>query len=75
MQSLAAQLPGRSETFTKQLLRIAFKFAGEPQTEDVIESIYRESIENRETEQSNCAESSHQVSPDKSEELGEGIDE
>jgi hypothetical protein len=42
MQSLAAQLPGQSETFTKQLLRIAFKFAGEPQTEDVIESIYQE---------------------------------
>ena len=43
MQSLAYQLPGQSETFTKQLLRIAFKFAGEPQTEDVIEKIYQES--------------------------------
>jgi hypothetical protein len=48
MQSLAAQLPGQSETFTKQLLRIAFKFAGEPQTEDMIEDIYRESIESNE---------------------------
>ena len=45
MQVLAAQLPGQSETFTKQLLRIVFKFAGEPQTEDVIESIYQESFE------------------------------
>ena len=46
MQSLAAQLPGQSETFTKQLLRIAFKFAGEPQTEDMIEQIYKESVTN-----------------------------
>jgi hypothetical protein len=44
MQSLASQLPVQSETFTKQLLRIAFKFAGEPQTEDVIEQIYQESV-------------------------------
>ena len=47
MQSLAAQLPGQSETFTKQLLRIVFKFAGEPQTEDVIKSIYKEAITNK----------------------------
>jgi len=44
LQSLATQLPGHSETFTKQLLRIAFKFSGEPQTEDVIERIYQEAI-------------------------------
>ena len=46
LQSLSEQLPGRSETFTKQLLRIAFKFAGEPQTEDVIKNIYQEAITN-----------------------------
>jgi hypothetical protein len=46
MQSLATQLPGQSETFTKQLLRIVFKFSGEPQTENVIEQIYQESISN-----------------------------
>jgi hypothetical protein len=46
MQSLAAQLPGQSQTFTKQLLRIAFKFAGEPQTEDIINNIYQESLDN-----------------------------
>ena len=44
MQSLTSQLPGSSETFTKQLLRIVFKFAGEPQTEDVIDKIYREAL-------------------------------
>ena len=44
MQTLAAQLPGQSETFTKHLLRLAFKFSGEPQTEDVIEEIYKEAV-------------------------------
>jgi len=44
MQVLASQFPGQSETFAKQLLRIVFKFAGEPQTEDVIEKIYQEPI-------------------------------
>ena len=45
MQTLASQLPGQSETFIKHLLRIVFKFAGEPKTEDVIENIYQEAIE------------------------------
>lgn len=49
MQSLAPQLPGQSETFTKQLLRIVFKFSGEPQTEDVIESIYQEALKIKST--------------------------
>ena len=44
MQVLASQLPGQSETFTKQLLRIVFKFAGEPQAEYVIENIYSEAL-------------------------------
>jgi hypothetical protein len=35
-------LPGSSESLTKQILRIAFKFSGGPLTEDVIESIYQE---------------------------------
>ena len=65
MQSLAAQLPGNSETFTKQLLRIVFKFAGEPQTEDVIEAIYQEAINN---ELTTSGASSKIPSPD----LGEG---
>jgi hypothetical protein len=42
LQMLASQLPGRSESFTKQMLRMAFKFAGEPQTEADIEQIYHE---------------------------------
>jgi hypothetical protein len=46
MQSLAAKLPGQSETFIKQMLRIVFKFSGEPQTEDMIEQIYQESVTN-----------------------------
>ena len=45
LQTLATQLPGRSESYTKQMIRLLFKFAGEPQTEDVIEDIYRQSIE------------------------------
>jgi len=61
MQSLASQLSGQSETFTKQLLRIVFKFVGEPQTEDVIESIYRESIEDKKMEQSNNSEPSEEL--------------
>ena len=44
MQTLANQLPGRSESFTKQMLRLAFKFAGEPVTEGVIDDIYTEAI-------------------------------
>ena len=61
MQVLAAQLPGRSETFTKQLLRIAFKFAGEPQTEDVIESIYQESILNSAKPNESSSEQSEEL--------------
>ena len=60
MQSLAAQLPGRSETFAKQMLRIVFKFSGEPQTEDVIERIYSEALENE-----------NLVSPSSSEQVSE----
>lgn len=46
LQTLSEHLPGKSEAFTKQLLRIVFKFAGEPQTVDIIESIYKEAISN-----------------------------
>ena len=56
MQSLAAQLPGQSEIFTKQLLCIAFKFAGEPQPEDVIDSIYKEALDNEKTAQPSSSE-------------------
>ena len=45
MQILALQLPGKSETFIKQMIRLAFKFSGEPQTEGVIEDIYQESLQ------------------------------
>ena len=38
-------LPGQSEAFIKQLLRMVFRYAGEPQTEDVVEDIYQEAIE------------------------------
>ena len=62
MQSLASQLPGQSETFTKKLLRIVFKFAGEPQTEDIIDNIYRESIEYKNTEQSSNSELGEEMS-------------
>ncbi len=46
LQTLADQLPGRSESFTKQMIRLMFKFSGEPQAEDVIEKIYKESLSN-----------------------------
>jgi hypothetical protein len=61
MQSLASQLPGPSETFIKQLLRIVFKFAGEPQTEDVIESIYQESLDNEKTASSSSSEQGEEL--------------
>ena len=56
MQSLADQLPNQSNNFARRLLRIAFKFAREPQTEDVIENIYKDAISN-ETEDSNSSSS------------------
>ena len=61
MQSLAAQLPGQSETFTKQLLRIAFKFAGEPQTEDIIEQIYKESLTSSDVPHESSSEQSEEL--------------
>jgi hypothetical protein len=61
MQSLATQLPGRSETFAKQMLRIVFKFAGEPQTEDVIDSIYQEALDNEKTAQPSNSEPSEEL--------------
>ena len=47
LQTLAEQLPGRSESFTKQMIRLMFKFSGEPQSEDDIERIYQEAVENK----------------------------
>ena len=44
MKTLAGQLPGESETFIKQMLRLAFKFSGEPQTEEEIHKMYKESV-------------------------------
>jgi len=46
LETLTGQLPGTSETFTRQALRLFFKFSGEPQPEDVIETIYREARSN-----------------------------
>ena len=51
-QALTTQLPGESETLTKELLRMAFKFAGEPKTEEVIENIYNEAISSRSSSRS-----------------------
>jgi len=56
MQVLASQLPGQSETFTKQLLRIVFKFAGEHQAEDVIENIYSEALADKRSSSSSFDE-------------------
>jgi hypothetical protein len=44
IQTLADQLPHRSPTFSKQTLRMFFKFAGEPQSQETIESIYTEAF-------------------------------
>jgi len=52
MQTLATLLPGKSETFIKQILRIVYKFAGEPQTGDFIESIYEEAFKASSSERS-----------------------
>jgi len=50
MQTLSVQLPGKSETFIKQMLRIVYKFSGEHQTEDFINDIYQEASEDRSSE-------------------------
>ena len=42
IETLAEQFTGHSETFTKQALRMFFKFSGEPQTEDKILRMYEE---------------------------------
>ena len=52
MQSLSSMLPGQSETFIKQLLRIVFRFTGEPITEDIVESIYQEASKANNSERS-----------------------
>lgn len=46
LQTLTGQLPGSSESFTRQALRMFFKFSGEPQSEETIETIYREARSN-----------------------------
>jgi len=60
-QTLTSQLPGNSETYTKELLRIAFKFAGEPKTEAIIESIYQESLESENVDPLSSSEGSEEL--------------
>jgi hypothetical protein len=43
MQAAAAQLPGKSETFNRLLLKLVYRFAGEPQDEEVLAKILEES--------------------------------
>ena len=47
MQSAAMQLPGKSETFNRLLLKLVYRFAGEPQDEEVLAKILGESEANR----------------------------
>jgi hypothetical protein len=47
LQTLASQLPGRSQEYTKQMLRMAFKFSGEPLSEENIQQIFREAQTNQ----------------------------
>ena len=42
LQSLAVQLPGRSRTFTRLLVKAVFRFAGEPQDDEVLDVILEE---------------------------------
>ncbi len=69
LQTLADQLPGRSESFTKQMIRLMFKFSGEPQSEDVIENIYNEAIVSQKTSSPSCSEVYPEGSEGPSEEL------
>ena len=39
---MAGQLPGKSETYTKLLMKLVFRNAGEPQADDVIDEILKE---------------------------------
>jgi len=48
LRNLAQELPGRSPTLQRLLLRLAFKFAGEPQAEEVLDAILEESREGEE---------------------------
>jgi hypothetical protein len=47
MQAAAAQLPGKSESFNKLLLKLVYRFAGEPQDEELLSKILNESESNR----------------------------
>jgi hypothetical protein len=46
LQSLAMQLPGRSRTFTRLLVKSVFRFAGEPQDDEVLDVILEEAEAN-----------------------------
>jgi hypothetical protein len=47
MQAAATQLSGKSSTFNKLLLKLVYRFAGEPQDEEVLAKILEESDHHR----------------------------
>jgi hypothetical protein len=47
MQTLVNKLFARSDSFTKQMLRLAFKFSGEELTLGVVDDISQEAITNK----------------------------
>lgn len=42
MQNLSAEMPGKSGLLQKLMLRLAFRFAGEPQSDEVLDQILEE---------------------------------
>jgi hypothetical protein len=46
IQTLSDQLPGESESYIKQALRMFYLFSGEPQSEESIEEIYNQALSN-----------------------------
>jgi hypothetical protein len=46
-QTLAAQLPGRSQALSRLMLKLFARFAGEPMTDSAMEEILREAEENK----------------------------
>lgn len=66
IQSLAYQLPGYSETYSKLALRLFYKFVGEPQSEETITDIFSEAEENDYRQTQETTENPSDNQPDES---------
>ncbi len=53
LASLSTQLPGKSEAYSRLVLDMVTRFAGEPQSEELINQIMEEAKSNRESRDEN----------------------